>query len=76
MNGIPLRPAVEGVSLRVRKARVLRAKGRFSKSPEKVSAYELIECAGLEEAVEVALEYPMATAATIEVRPVPGRLAG
>jgi hypothetical protein len=70
IHGNPLRPAVEATTVRVRDGRVEVTRGPFTDSREKMCAYELIECAGLEQAVEVAARHPMASAATIEVRPV------
>ncbi|MCG8527298.1 MAG: YciI family protein [Opitutales bacterium] len=49
--------------------------GPFADSNEKVCAYELIECANMEEAVGNASRHPMAKVATIEVRPVWSELA-
>jgi hypothetical protein len=49
--------------------------GPFAKSKEKMAAYELIECASLEEAIDVASTHPMAKAATVEVRPIWAHLA-
>lgn len=40
-----------------------------------MAAYGLIECASLEQAIDVASRHPMARAATIEVRPVWADLA-
>jgi hypothetical protein len=76
MYGNPLRPASDGTTLRVRKGKLLRTNGPFANSEEKMCAYELIECRDLEEAVAVASQHPMATAATIEVRPIWNELAG
>lgn len=74
--GNPLRPASDGTTLRVRKGKLLRTNGPFTNSEEKMCAYELIECRDLEEAVSVASQHPMATVATIEVRPIWNELAG
>ena len=74
--GNPLRPANEATTVRVRNGNLALTDGAFAKSKEKISAYELIECASMEEAVALASEHPMAKAATIEVRPVWEELAG
>jgi len=50
-------------------------KGPFAKSKEKMCAYEMIECANLKEAIDVASTHPMANVATIEVRPIWDELA-
>jgi hypothetical protein len=68
--GNPLRPPSEATTIRVRDGKVTLKKGPFSKAKEKICAYELIECATEEEAIQVASLHPMAAAATIEVRPI------
>jgi hypothetical protein len=69
-DGNPLRPPNDGVTIRIREGKRKVTKGPFSASREQMAAYELIECAGFDEAIEVASTHPMAKAATIEVRPV------
>ena len=73
--GNPLRPPGDARTVRVRKGGIVLSDGPFAKSKEKMSAYELIECADLEEAIHVASQHPMAKAATIEVRAVWEELA-
>lgn len=68
--GNPLRPASDATTVRVRNGKVVLKRGPFSGSKEQMCAYDLIECASLEEAVELASQHPMAQVATIEVRPI------
>jgi hypothetical protein len=68
--GNPLRPPIDAKTVRVREGKVMIADGPFADSKEKIAAYELIECASLEEAINIASQHPMAKAATIEVRPI------
>nr|WP_316639118.1 YciI family protein [uncultured Roseateles sp.] len=75
VHGNPLRPASEGVTLRVRHGKLEQSGGPFSRSTEQMCAYELLECPSLDAAIELAARHPMAAAATIEVRPVWGQLA-
>lgn len=70
LDGHPLKPADEAVTVRIRAGRVRRQPGPFARSQEKMCAYELIEAPDLAAAVAVAETHPMARAATIEVRPV------
>ena len=70
VSGNPLRPPGDAATVRVREGRTLRIDGPFSDAREQMAAYELVECAGLDEAVDVAASHPMAEAGTIEVRPV------
>ncbi len=74
--GNPLRPAGEASTVRVREGKAVIKKGPFADSMEKMCAYELIECSGDEEAIEVASSHPMAKVATIEVRAIWNELAG
>ena len=60
----------EAVTVRVRDGKLRRSPGPFSDAEEQMCAYELVECADLETAVELAARHPMAAAATIEVRPI------
>jgi len=76
VHGNPLRPVAEATTVRVRNGVQTRTAGPFARSKEKMCAYELIECPGTEQAVEVASMHPMARVATIEVRPVWSELAG
>ena len=68
--GNPLQPPGAATTVRIRDGKLVVTKGPFSKSKEKMCAYELIECSSQEEAIEIASQHPMAKAATIEVRPV------
>ena len=68
--GNPLRPPSDAITVRVREGNMVLKNGPFAKSKEKMAAYELIECASLEEAIDVASTHPMAKAATVEVRPI------
>ncbi len=74
--GNPLRPPGDATTVRVREGKLVLTPGPFTESREHMCAYELIECASPEEAIEVASRHPMAKAATIEVRPIWRELAG
>ena len=73
--GNPLRPPSDAKTVRVREGKVMLTDGPFADTHEKIAAYELIECASLEEAIDAASRHPMAKAATIEVRPIWADLA-
>lgn len=75
VHGNPLRPASSATTLRVRNGRRLLTEGPFADSDENICAYALIDCAHQEEAISIAAEHPMASAATIEVRAVWSELA-
>ena len=67
-GGGGLRPPAEGRAVRVRRRQLLLCDGPFAETKEQVGGFCLIECASLDEAVEVAAEHPAATYGTIEVR--------
>jgi hypothetical protein len=69
-DGRPLRPPSDAVTVRVRDGSAVRTDGPFSDAPDQIAAYELVECASLDAAVDLAATHPMAHAGTIEVRPV------
>ena len=52
----------------VRGVRVSISDGHFAKTKEAIHNFDVLECASLEEAVEVASKHPMARFGTIEVR--------
>ena len=76
LDGWPLRPPTEAVTVRVRDGEPVLSAGPFSSTADQMAAYELLACADLEEAVRLASTHPMAAAGTIEVRPVWEGLAG
>ncbi|WP_374195080.1 YciI family protein [Amycolatopsis sp. 195334CR] len=70
LDGELLHPAEDATTLRVRDGQVLLSDGPFAETKEQVGGYNLIECANLDEAVEVAAKHPVARFGMIEVRPV------
>jgi hypothetical protein len=70
LSGGPLRPVSDATTVRVREGEVVLADGPFAETKEHVGGYDLIECADLDEAIEVASKHPMAEFGMIEVRPM------
>lgn len=68
--GHPLQPAPTAASVRVRDGETLISDGPFAESKEFVAGFDLIECADLDEAIEVAAKHPVAHFHRIEVRPL------
>ena len=75
VNGYPLRPPRDAVTVRVRQGQIRVKDAPFARSREKMCACHVVECPSREEAIRVAASHPMAKVATIEVRPVWGELA-
>jgi hypothetical protein len=68
-SGDRLRPANEATTVRVRAGEVLLSDGPFADTKDLIAGYDVVECADLDEAVEVASKHPMARYGAIEVRP-------
>jgi hypothetical protein len=67
--GEPLRPVSEATTLRVRDQTVLVSDGPFAETKEQIAGFDILECASLDDAVEVASRHPVASTGAIEVRP-------
>ena len=66
--------ALQGVStattVRVRDDEILITDGPFAETKEQLGGYYLVDCADLDEALEVAAKIPGAKSGSIEVRPI------
>ena len=69
LMGDRLRPVSDATTVRVRDAEVLVADGPFAETKEQIAGIDIIECADLDRAIEVAAKHPVARYGTIEVRP-------
>jgi hypothetical protein len=56
-------------TVRVRDKQVIVTDGPFAETKEQVAGFDVLECAGLDEAVEAAATHPMARVGILEVRP-------
>jgi hypothetical protein len=70
LGGDRLRPTASSTTVRVRAGDVVIADGPFAETKEQIAGFYLVDCADLDEAVEVAAQIPAAQYGTIEVRPV------
>jgi hypothetical protein len=69
LDGDRLRAAADATTVRVRGGELLIADGPFAETKEQVAGYDVIECADLDEAVDIASRHPTARLGTIEIRP-------
>lgn len=69
VHGDRLRPAADARTVRIRGGSPLISNGPFTESKELIAGYNIIECADLDEAIEVAAKHPMARFGKIELRP-------
>ena len=70
LHGDRLRPAEEAKTVLVRDGEILVSDGPFAETKEIICGYDMLECASLEEAVQVAAAHPVAKFGKIEVRAV------
>jgi hypothetical protein len=68
--GARLRPAAEAITQRTRDGELLLADGPFAETAEVVGGFDVMECADLDEAIEVAAKHPFAALGSIEIRPL------
>jgi hypothetical protein len=59
----------KAVTVRKRNGKVLTTDGPFAETKEWIAGFDVIECASVEEATDVAAKHPMARLGRIEVRP-------
>jgi hypothetical protein len=69
LQGDRLRPVSDATTVRVRDREVLVADGPFAETKEQIAGFDIVECADLDEAIEVAAKHPVARYGVIEVRP-------
>jgi hypothetical protein len=71
LEGSPLEPE-SATTIRVRGGEVLVSDGPFAETKELMVGYDMLECADLDEAIEVASKHPLARRGAMELRPFPG----
>lgn len=68
--GVRLRPVVDATTVRVRDGETLVSDGPFAETKDFVGGFVIVECADLDEAIEIAAGHPYARWGGVEVRPV------
>jgi hypothetical protein len=69
LQGNALAGIEDATTVRVREDEVLIADGPFAETKELIAGFDIVECADLDEAIEVASKHPMARYGFVEVRP-------
>ena len=69
VDGDRLRPAADAKTVRIRGGKPLVTDGPFTEAKEMIAGFDILECADLDEAIEVASKHPMARFGRIELRP-------
>jgi hypothetical protein len=67
--GDRLRPTTDATTLRVRDGELLISDGPFAETKEQMAGFDVLECADLDEAIEVASQHPGARMGVVELRP-------
>jgi hypothetical protein len=65
-----LHPSPNATTVRVREEKVLLTDGPFAEGREQVGGLALVECADLDEAIEIAARHPATAFGQVEIRPV------
>ena len=68
-GGGGLRPPAEGKAVRIRRRQLMLSDGPFAETKEVMVGYDFLECANLDEAIEVASKHPLAKRGAMELRP-------
>jgi hypothetical protein len=69
LQGSELAATAAATTVRVRNGELLVTDGPFAETKELIVGFDLLECADLQEAIEVARAHPMARAGRLELRP-------
>jgi hypothetical protein len=69
LQGDRLRPVSDATTVRLRGRELVVTDGPFAETKEQIAGYDILECADLDAAIEVASKHPVATYGTIEIRP-------
>jgi hypothetical protein len=72
LDGGYLAEPSDATTVQVRDREVLLSDGPFAETKEQIAGFDVIECADLDEAIEIASKHPTAWQGKIEVRPIAG----
>jgi hypothetical protein len=70
VTGSVFGPAEAATTIRVRGGELLLSDGPFAETKEVIVGFDILECADLDEAIEVARNHPMAWTGRLELRPL------
>jgi hypothetical protein len=69
LMGNRTRPGSVATAVRVRNKEILLTDGPYIETKDLLAGFDVLECADLDEAIEVAARHPMAWGGVIELRP-------
>jgi hypothetical protein len=67
--GDRIRPGSDSTTVRVRGGEVMLTDGPYAETKDLIAGFDVLECADLDEAVEIASKHPMARGGVLELRP-------
>jgi hypothetical protein len=67
--GNRVRPASDATTVRVRNRETLLTDGPYAETKDLIAGFDVLECADLDEAIQVATRHPMAWHGVLELRP-------
>ena len=67
--GEALGPVSDATTVRKRGGKLLLTDGPFAETREWIAGFDILECADLDEAIEIASQHPMARFGRLELRP-------
>ncbi|MEV0164425.1 hypothetical protein B0I32_11666 [Nonomuraea fuscirosea] len=70
LDGSAFAPESSATTVRVREGELILTDGPFAETKEVIVGFDLLECADLDEAIEVARTHPMARLGRLELRPL------
>ena len=68
--GEPLQPTGAATTVRNRNGRIVPQDGPYAETKEQLGGFYILDCADLDEAIELAAKIPAAEQGAIEIRPV------
>ncbi len=69
VTGDRLRPPGDATTVRVRGGETLVSDGPYAETKEQMGGFDILDCADLDEAIEVAAKHPLAPYGMLELRP-------
>jgi hypothetical protein len=69
LMGDRLRPTQDATTIRRRGGKLLVTDGPFAETREWIAGFDILECADLDEAIEIASKHPMSAEGRLELRP-------
>jgi hypothetical protein len=67
--GERIRPGSDSTTVRVRDDKILLTDGPYAETKDLIAGFDVLECADLDEAIQIAAKHPMSRGGVLELRP-------